>query len=51
MAAYLEEALKEGEPSLVVQALGAIAKARGMAQIAQRYRFAAKTFLPIINSV
>jgi probable addiction module antidote protein len=34
MAAYLEEALSEGDPSLVVQALGAIAKARGMAQIA-----------------
>jgi probable addiction module antidote protein len=35
MAAYLEAALSEGDPSLVVQALGAIAKARGMAQIAK----------------
>lgn len=35
MASYLEEALSEGDPSLVVQALGAIAKARGMAQIAK----------------
>lgn len=35
MAAYLEEALSEGDPSLVVQALGAIAKARGMAKIAK----------------
>jgi len=35
MAAYLEEALSEGNPSLVVQALGAIAKARGMAKIAK----------------
>jgi probable addiction module antidote protein len=35
MAAYLEEALSEGDPSLVVQALGSIAKARGMAQIAK----------------
>ena len=34
MAAYLEAALSEGDPSLVVQALGAIAKARGMARIA-----------------
>jgi probable addiction module antidote protein len=35
MAAYLEAALSEGDSSLVVQALGAIAKARGMAQIAK----------------
>lgn len=35
MAAYLEAALSEGDPSLVVQALGAIAKARGMAQISK----------------
>jgi len=35
MAAYLEAALSEGDPSLVVQALGAIAKAHGMAQIAK----------------
>jgi probable addiction module antidote protein len=35
MVAYLEEALSEGDPSLVVQALGAIVKARGMAQIAK----------------
>jgi probable addiction module antidote protein len=35
MAAYLEAAFSEGDPSLVVQALGAIAKARGMAQIAK----------------
>jgi probable addiction module antidote protein len=35
MAAYLEAALAEGDPALVVQALGTIAKARGMAQIAK----------------
>ena len=35
MAAYLEAALSEGDASLVVQALGTIAKARGMAQIAK----------------
>jgi probable addiction module antidote protein len=35
MAAYLEAAFSESDPSLVVQALGAIAKARGMAQIAK----------------
>jgi len=35
MAAYLEAAFAEGSPQLVVQALGTIAKARGMAQIAK----------------
>ncbi len=35
MAVYLEAALEEGEPALVVQALGTIAKARGMSQIAR----------------
>jgi len=35
MAAYLEAALEEGDPKLVVQALGSIAKARGMSQIAR----------------
>ncbi len=35
MAAYLEAALAEGEPSLVVEALGMIARARGMTQLAR----------------
>ena len=35
MAAYLEAALAEGEPSLVAAALGDIARAKGMAQIAR----------------
>lgn len=35
MAVHLEAALEEGEPALVVQALGTIAKARGMSQIAR----------------
>ena len=35
MAAYLEAALEDGDPSLVVQALGTIAKARGMSQLAR----------------
>ena len=34
MAAYLEAALKEGEPSLVA-ALGDIARARGMTKLAR----------------
>ena len=35
MAAYLEEAFADGDPRLVTEALGAIAKARGMAQLAK----------------
>lgn len=35
MAAYLEAALEDGEPSVVVKALGTIARARGMTQIAR----------------
>lgn len=35
MAAYLEAALEDGEPAVVVTALGAIARARGMSQIAR----------------
>jgi probable addiction module antidote protein len=34
-AAYLEAALEEGEPSLVAAALGDIARARGMTQLAK----------------
>ena len=35
MAAYLEAALEEGDPALVTAALGDIAKAKGMSQIAR----------------
>src|SRR5436190_15165596 len=35
MAAYLEAALEEGEPSLVAAALGDIARAKGMTQLAR----------------
>lgn len=35
MAAYLEAALEDGEPRVVVHALGAIARARGMSQVAR----------------
>jgi probable addiction module antidote protein len=34
MAAYLEAALEDGDPAVVMHALGAIARARGMSQIA-----------------
>ena len=35
MAAYLEAALEEGEPALIAAALGDIARAKGMSQIAR----------------
>ncbi len=35
MAAYLEAAFSEGNASLVIQALGNIARARGMTQLAR----------------
>jgi probable addiction module antidote protein len=35
MAAYLEAALEEGDPSLVAAALGDIARAKGMSQVAR----------------
>ncbi|MPZ51113.1 MAG: putative addiction module antidote protein [Dehalococcoidia bacterium] len=35
MAAYLEAALEDGDPKLVAVALGDIARARGMTQIAR----------------
>lgn len=36
MAAYLEAALEENDPTLIAAALGDIARARGMAQIAKQ---------------
>ena len=36
MAAYLEAALEEGDPSLVAAVLGDIARAKGIAQIARK---------------
>jgi probable addiction module antidote protein len=36
MAAYLEAALEDGEPALVTAALGDIARAKGMTEIARR---------------
>lgn len=36
MTAYLQAALEEGNPSLIVHALGNIARARGMSKIARQ---------------
>lgn len=36
MAAYLEAALEEGDPALIAAALGDIARAKGMTQIARQ---------------
>lgn len=35
MAAYLESALEDGDPTLVAAALGDIARAKGIAQVAR----------------
>lgn len=35
MAAYLEAALEEGDPALIAAALGDIARAKGMTQLAK----------------
>jgi probable addiction module antidote protein len=35
MAAYLEAALEEGDPALIAAALGDIARAKGMSQVAR----------------
>jgi probable addiction module antidote protein len=35
MAAYLEAALEDGDPTLITAALGDIARAKGMAQLAR----------------
>jgi probable addiction module antidote protein len=36
MVAYLEAALEEGDPSIIAAVLGDIARAKGMAQIAEQ---------------
>lgn len=36
MAAYLEAALQEGDPALIAAALGDIARAKGMSQVARQ---------------
>jgi probable addiction module antidote protein len=36
MAAYLEAALEEGDPTLITHTLGVIARARGMSQVARK---------------
>jgi probable addiction module antidote protein len=35
ISAYLEEALETGDPAFITQALGTVARARGMSQIAK----------------
>ncbi len=36
MAAYLQAAFEDGEPAVIIRALGNIARARGMTQIARQ---------------
>lgn len=35
IAAYLEDAIESGEPGVIAEALGAVARARGMTQLAR----------------
>ena len=44
MAAYLEAALEDGDPTLIAAALGDIARAKGMSQIAREQVWDAKAF-------
>ena len=40
IAAYLNDAMREGDPAMILSAIGAVARARGMALLAMR-RFSA----------
>ena len=46
MTAYLEAALEEGEPALVAAALGDLARARGMSEVARRAGVSSTPLMP-----
>jgi probable addiction module antidote protein len=46
MAAYLEAALEESDPALIAAALGDIARAKGMAQIARKTGLGRESLYP-----
>ena len=50
MAAYLEAALEENDPDLVAAALGDIARAKGMAQIARRTKLGRESLYKALSS-
>lgn len=50
MAAYLEAALEENDPALVAAALGDIARAKGMAQIARRAKLGRESLYKALSN-
>ncbi len=50
MAAYLEAALEEGDPALVSAALGDIARAKGMSQIARETGLSRESLYKALSS-
>ena len=50
MAAYLEAALEEGDPALVASALGDIARAKGMTQIARETGFGRESLYKALSA-
>mgnify|MGYP001613539876 CR=1 FL=1 len=50
IAAYLSEIIKENDPSLLLSAIGDIAKARGMSQIASESGLGRESLYKALNS-
>ena len=50
MAAYLEAALEEGDPTLIASALGDIARAKGMTQIARETGFGRESLYKALSA-
>ena len=50
MAAYLEAALEEGDPTLITSALGDIARAKGMTQIARETGFGRESLYKALSA-
>lgn len=50
MAAYLEAALEDGDPTVVVNALGNIARARGMSLVARRARLGRESLYKALST-
>src|SRR6185436_1983056 len=51
MAAYLEAALEEGDPALIAAALGDIARAKGMTQVARETGLGRESLYRALSSV
>jgi probable addiction module antidote protein len=49
ISAYLEEALASADPRLIAKALGTVARARGMAQIAKKARLSRESLYKALS--